>query len=276
MSTFTPIRDENGQIIGMMGQDIAQPASVRIGIAPDAQRRFGELLPEPPHEQASERPTSRHVLLRQWQRIGLATGAVLLAALFIWLTMASPRGSSRAFEEAATATARPATAVPTAAPTTGTNELVLAHAVVAYAAPAGDVLGALEAGRPYRLIARSGVDWRQILAGSAGAVWVRTVDLPEGADISVPDLATPTPPVAPVVQATAPAVIPPAMCDEASAPYHVSREVVLNDRPVGRVVAWSCISAANAEAQAAQQEAQVRATAQATEAVFATPVRVQR
>jgi hypothetical protein len=267
MSRLTPIRDEHGQIIGMRGQGEA-PSGVRAGIAAGAQRRFDELLPEPAHEEA-EPPRPRFNLLRQWQRTGLAAAAVLLAALTIWLTRTPPNGSSRAFEEPPTQLARTATAMPSAAPTTGTRELVLAHAVVAYAAPAGQVLGALDAGRRYQVIARSGDEWRRVAAGDAGAVWVRTNDLPQDAAAPVPDLATATPAVQEAVQSVVQPATAPVVCDEAGAPYRVSREVLLNDRPIGRVAAWSCTSADDAEARAAQQERLVRTAAQATETAAA-------
>ncbi len=68
----------------------------------------------------------------------------------------------------------------------------LAGPVTAYAAPDGATIGPIEAGRAYRVIARSGAGWAQIDAAGSGVVWVRadaSLDL-----ASAPDLATPVPP----------------------------------------------------------------------------------
>jgi hypothetical protein len=67
-------------------------------------------------------------------------------------------------------------------------ELRLVRAVVAYDAPEGTVLGATLPGRPYELVARSGVVWVQLVIDGSGRVWVRRQDL-EG----VEDVATPVP-----------------------------------------------------------------------------------
>jgi hypothetical protein len=66
------------------------------------------------------------------------------------------------------ATPTPALAVlPTATPAGP----VLPRAAVAYAAPGGLVLGGLEPGRPYLVLARYGASWLQVDAGS-GPVWL--------------------------------------------------------------------------------------------------------
>src|SRR6266545_3265911 len=66
----------------------------------------------------------------------------------------------------------------------------LERTVVAYDAPSGNVLGAIEQGRAYRVVARSGASWLQLDVDGSGLVWVQAGDLdPELAD--VPDLATP-------------------------------------------------------------------------------------
>lgn len=81
----------------------------------------------------------------------------------------------------------------------------LPRAVIAYAAPDGIVLGAIEPGRAYRLAARSGDFWLQLDVADSGLVWVRASDLPE---IAAPDLATPVPQPtpAPIYIAPAPAM----------------------------------------------------------------------
>jgi hypothetical protein len=62
----------------------------------------------------------------------------------------------------------------------------LPRAVVAYDAPDGRALGAIDAGRPYTPTVRSGLEWLQIDA------WVRIADLFDGL-ASLPDVATPIP-----------------------------------------------------------------------------------
>lgn len=71
----------------------------------------------------------------------------------------------------------------------------LHSAVVAYDAPAGNVIGAIEQGRGYTLLARYGVDWLQADVQGSGVVWLRAaevLDMPAG-------LADMQPPPAPVV-----------------------------------------------------------------------------
>jgi hypothetical protein len=85
----------------------------------------------------------------------------------------------------------PATPILVIAPSA---ELRLARAVVAYDAPEGTVLGAIEPGRPYQLLARSGAAWMQLAIEGSGTVWVRRQDLED-----VVDLATPHPTAQPIV-----------------------------------------------------------------------------
>lgn len=92
----------------------------------------------------------------------------------------------------------------------------LPHAIVAYAAPNGAVLGALEQGRSYRVVARAGTDWVQIDVAAAGTapnlVWVAADEIPELAALAqLLDLATPVPTATTHVvhvAATAPAPAP--------------------------------------------------------------------
>jgi hypothetical protein len=77
----------------------------------------------------------------------------------------------------------------------------LPRAVVAYDAPDGRALGAIEAGRPYTPTVRSGLEWLQIDAAGSGLVWVRVADLFDGL-ASLPDIATPIP--APAIVEAAP------------------------------------------------------------------------
>jgi hypothetical protein len=93
------------------------------------------------------------------------------------------------------ATSAPA---PTAAPVQQVAAVLpnaLRGAVVAYDSPNGSVLGAIEAGRPYQLLARYGAEWLQADVAGSGVVWLKAdqvLNLPEG-------LADLQPPPAPVV-----------------------------------------------------------------------------
>jgi len=78
----------------------------------------------------------------------------------------------------------PAVAPPTAAPAAQVAAVApntLRRAVVAYDAPAGSVLGAIEQGRAYQVLARYGADWLQAEVAGSGIVWLRAdqvLDLP--------------------------------------------------------------------------------------------------
>lgn len=69
---------------------------------------------------------------------------------------------------------------PTPAPAAAVSAVLpntLARAVVAYDAPEGRVIGAIERGRSYALLARSGVDWLQADVSGSGVVWLRSADV---------------------------------------------------------------------------------------------------
>jgi hypothetical protein len=73
----------------------------------------------------------------------------------------------------------------------------LQRACVAYDAPGGNAIGAIEQGRAYSVVARSGADWLQLDVDGSGLVWVKSGELnPDQAN--VPDLATPIPQPQPV------------------------------------------------------------------------------
>lgn len=92
-----------------------------------------------------------------------------------------------------------ATVVVVATPTAAVGQaserapgLYLDRAVIAYDAPGGVALDALEPGRAYTVLATSGRDWTQIDAGS-GPVWVQSNKLPGYG----PDIATSVPTATP-------------------------------------------------------------------------------
>lgn len=76
----------------------------------------------------------------------------------------------------------------------------LVRSLIAYAAPAGDALGAVDAGRAYAVEGRAGDRWALLRVDGVGgfdgrgAVWVNAGDL--AGTTHAPELATPTPPPA--------------------------------------------------------------------------------
>jgi hypothetical protein len=152
----------------------------------------------------------------------------------------------------------------------------------AYAAPGGALLGQFDpASERWTFVGRHDGGWVQI-ARDTGPVWVRLADLALDNDdlaaiAATPDL-TPRQPVAPAPMTgrgngpdvpAAPAPDLPAAeqpCSEATAPYTVYRTITAAGRAVGNVVAYSCVSYADAEAQANEQEAAIRHVVGATAA----------
>jgi len=85
---------------------------------------------------------------------------------------------------------------PTAAPVQQVSAVfpgTLARAVVAYDAPEGRVIGAINQGAAYRVVARYGVDWLQADVDGSGVVWLRAADLFD-LPTDLADLAPETPP----------------------------------------------------------------------------------
>jgi hypothetical protein len=96
----------------------------------------------------------------------------------------------------------PPTAVPVQVAAVLPN--ALRRAVVAYDAPAGNVLGAIEQGRAYSVLARYGSDWLQADVVGSGVVWLKAdqvLDLPPG----LADLQPPPAPAVVYVPVSAPA-----------------------------------------------------------------------
>ncbi len=92
----------------------------------------------------------------------------------------------------------------------------LMRAVVAYDAPNGAVRGAIEAGRGYQLIERSGADWLHADVDGSGLVWLRSADV-TGLPADLADVA-PVPPPQIVYVASQPVEQPPAAAPPEAAP----------------------------------------------------------
>ena len=119
---------------------------------------------------------SRRVQLLDWLRRhdpwhSLSLLIVVVVLVGMWWPLPSAPYDVRQVTPAPVilvATSVPATPIPIVAPSA---ELLLPRAVVAYAAPDGKVLGAIEPGRPYQLLARSGVAWVQLAIDSVFAAY---------------------------------------------------------------------------------------------------------
>lgn len=152
--------------------------------------------------------TSRRAAIHDWLRQLdpwlVAALAVAIVAGLAGLWQARPAAAP----VAPAATLAPVLVMVTQQPTADTiavavAEMRLPRAVVAYDQPDGRVLGAIDSGRSYEIVARSGLDWLQIAVDGSGLIWIQRAEL-EG---QVPDLATPEPPpptVAPIVVYVAP------------------------------------------------------------------------
>lgn len=132
----------------------------------------------------------------------------------------------------------------------------LPRALVAYDAPGGNVLGAIEQGRAYRVLARYGADWLQADVTGSGAVWLRTSDV-----LDIPaklvDL-QPTAEPAVIYVAAAPAQDPPTpdWYNDIATPEPAFLEAVIGDDPDALACGGSplCGGLTNAQARAAVEE----------------------
>jgi hypothetical protein len=121
-------------------------------------------------------------------------GAALVALLAFAVWALWPPVAPAPVAPAAEAASAPAQAEPPA--------LALARPVVAFDAPHGAALGALEAGRPYA-VAQERDGWRQLDAAGSGLVWVRAWEM-DGTPAPLP---TPQPTAAPAPPRPAPAPV---------------------------------------------------------------------
>jgi hypothetical protein len=138
----------------------------------------------------------------------------LLVALFAWALFMNGQAGDRLPRSAATPAAAalaPATLpVPAVNPTVSPTVAALARAIVAYDAPGGSPIGALEPGRSYQMIEeRNG--WRQLAMTPGGAIWARTWEMdgippPTPTPTELPPSLVPAPPLRPAYQPPRPTV----------------------------------------------------------------------
>jgi hypothetical protein len=134
-----------------------------------------------------------------------AISAVVAVALLIVFTggTTAPRGTALALPTAVVTHALPTATSHTPEPVASDPRPALPSLTTAYAEPNGTALGALERGRRYIAVARSGEDWTQIDAEGSGRVWV---PLRLGDRATLPDL-TPAQPAPPAPRAVAPTMV---------------------------------------------------------------------
>jgi hypothetical protein len=178
MSRATPVRDGTGRIVDLVDEGDEQEQ--RRGPAPaQAERESGGW---------------------DWGQLLVGVTAVMVVLALVSLT---------SWFSGADAGQVPTPGAPNAPP----GGAILGQSVVAYDAPGGAVLGAVEAGRGYELAGRAGA-WVQVDVAGSGMVWLRASDLP-GVDLpGLPDLATPTatpepPTPQPATPQPAPIYVPP-------------------------------------------------------------------
>jgi len=180
-SSYVPPRGLDGRIV--LGP-LLDPAALRdeapatpVASSPAAPtlragtpRRTGA-MPTPfgqPRGGAST-PTPR-TQRQQWVLRGAYALAALLCAAAVWAWFAA---SSAAPAPTAAPSAPSAPSAATVAPPAAT---VLGRAVVAYDAPDGAPVGALDAGRSYTVAQELG-SWRQLDVAGSGLVWVRAWEM---------------------------------------------------------------------------------------------------
>ena len=183
---------------------------------------LAEMLPQAPETpEAPERgpapATTRPAL--KWNYLGaLIVGVLMLVAALIAArsTPAAPAdldsAPSRLGAESAAAPAdadsAPDAAPPISAAPTPTPAATLVRSLVAYAAPNGSILGALDAGVHYTAAARYSTDWTQISTAESGLVWVLQADVQVLNHAALPDLMPLPTPTMVVVPRSMPTALP--------------------------------------------------------------------
>lgn len=233
MASYTPPRGADGKIIvgplpvaDLLDEEEspAPPAAAPAPPAPprrpgDTPTAFAQLRPGP------AAPPARAA--GGWLSYVAALAVVALLALAV----VALRGQASPAPAAA--------AVASEAPT-GSPAARLPRAMLAYGAPDGAPMSALDSGRPYAVVGRSGDGWLQLDVGEPKPVWVRAWD---GAAFgAVPDLATPTPePTATPVPYT-PAYVPlpdPAYVAPSPVPQATCKAVILDGQEIGQACGYT-------------------------------------
>ena len=199
---YTPPRGPDGRIIigPIIDDEPAQDAAPEVSperpsVPPAPVRRI--VRSDGPTSFEALRPGAASVPPAASWRVWVAGfGGLALLIFGLWALL----GSAPAEPAAPVAPEAPAVeghALPTAP--------ALSFAVVAFDAPGGEAMGAIEPGRPYTVISVDG-QWTHIDATGSGAVWVQTWELHgQPRPTAIPPTPVPTSAPAPVYQ---PAYVP--------------------------------------------------------------------
>jgi hypothetical protein len=204
MAIFRPLT-EGHQV------DLAQVAPAA---APPEPRSLADLLP---HAEMAPDPVITRQPPTKAEWLGMAALGLLLLALSVYL-WSDARPAALPARPAATAPIGERTVLPSPIPATPTA--LAGRLLVAFAAPGGVPLGAIESTRAITPTAHYGSDWIQADVAGSGLIWLRAGDIPSLA-ITGPDLA-------PQPTATTRPYVPPTMepqppCAEAGIPGKMVR-----------------------------------------------------
>lgn len=169
-------------------------------VKPPPPRSLADLLPSPAQAAPSAQPATQPMT-----HIQLIIGVVLaLIAIGLVLVLLGRTAQPTPDARSAPTVAAGGASAPTPASATTT---AAARLLVAFAAPDGAALGAIESTREMTATAHAGDGWVQADVAGSGLIWLRASDVPELAGIG-PDLAPrPTQPAAtqrPIVAPAAP------------------------------------------------------------------------
>ena len=255
-----PVRDQSGRIIDMVDPNVAAAVAqaeeqMEAAARPHQEPGTQPLDPEQQRSMAELLSGDRRAGVSRQQPRSPSQGRLLAAQVVIGMLLAwflvnmpwQPPSPPMPNPTSIQPTVQPTpyvSSVTSDAPDPGTR---LDRAVVAYSAPDGAVVGALEPGRAYTVTARLSTRWVQIDAVGGGLIWVRSEAIRLAPDLlaAAPDLATPTaiPPTASFTPTTIPrsASLPQATTTRACTVDRVVAVVSSVDREV-----WSCMSLADA------------------------------
>lgn len=257
-------RDENGFIrLTPLSEQLEQPAVPAP--APEPTPAFAQAIsPGARTPLAGGAASARASTPRSRESVTIIAGAVVLVLVLLAVVGVLERLAPRA----TTATATTPTTLPTAAATAlprPTSAPAVSHrlprALVAYDAPDGNTLGAIEPGRVYTPTAQLNTEWIQLEVAGSGLIWVKATDLPEVQMTDLPTVTPEQPTARPATAAPAAAPAEPAApCTPETAPYKVGWRVEVDGLPVGEAFGYSCISQNEAEQRAQEAEVDLKAT----------------
>jgi hypothetical protein len=261
MSSFAPIRDEEGGIVGMQPND----GTLFARTLAETMTAMGATEHEDEPAAAPERARWRPGRL---ELVGMVCGLLLAVAAIAALNAFSPAPAPRTMPTALVAP----TAAPSPRPTPQQQD--------AYAAPDGAQLGTIPLTATLAYQHSSYPGWGGV-AWQGAIVWVEAdpAQLAQLPDLAPPPTAAPRPPTLPAEPAAAPAAAP--ACDVTVNPAYVVKIAVLGPRgePLGSATGVSCVSQDEAQANADALADQVRsraATADAADAPTPTLDRSRR